>query len=110
MPLDLPLKLTLVAATGVEVFAGASLVLAPERFVRKTYGGAAPVDALTVKYARCVAGETREAGCADAPARSLAPPASRSPAWACSPASAWPQTTRRCPPWPRWLCTTWALR
>lgn len=55
MPLELPLKLSLGAATGVELFAGVSLVLAPERFVRKTYGGTAPVDALTVKYARCVA-------------------------------------------------------
>lgn len=52
MPLSGALKATLAVATGVEVYAGASLTLAPRAFVRRTYGKHAPCDALTLKFAR----------------------------------------------------------
>jgi hypothetical protein len=47
------LKATLAAATAVEVFAGASLTLAPRRFIQNAYGVRGSVDPVTVKFARC---------------------------------------------------------
>ncbi len=52
MPLSAGLNATLVAASAVELYAGASLTFAPQRFVRKTYGVRGPLDPLTLKFAR----------------------------------------------------------
>ena len=54
VPLPAGLRVTLIAATVVEAYAGASLTLAPARFIRATYGVRGPVDALALKFARCV--------------------------------------------------------
>ena len=52
MALPPGLRYTLIAATLVEVYAGASLTLAPARFIRTTYGVRGPVDAIALKFAR----------------------------------------------------------
>ena len=67
-PVPASLRATLLAATAVEAYAGAALVLAPARFVRATYGVRGAVDPLTLKFARCVA--LRERCRAPAPANS----------------------------------------
>lgn len=101
MPLSPAQRYSLAAASAVEAYAGSSLVLAPQRFIRRTYGVRGPLDPLTVKFARCVcscyshtpllrsaalpphAGTPR--GCVTAPEAPLfaARLASRSLAWAC---------------------------
>jgi hypothetical protein len=54
VPLSAGLRATLIAATLVEAYAGASLTLAPARFIRATYGVRGPVDEFALKFARCV--------------------------------------------------------